>query len=263
MEIFIEMSELKDLFENGRWYHCFRYDGLVSNGTYDVEQYLPYYCFDENYTGQTVLDVGCADGYFSLWMKERGAARVCAVDSNKYDGSVAIDASQLNIKAYQQKYQTYEDDFKKFRTVYKKYGLRNANKLLLMGKLKGLDIEYHSGTIYDLKPYGEFDVVLCNDLLEHLRDPITAIEQLYLATKMKCILTVSSAMKSTWLTKGRPILTYQGHLSGGSFYSLSEAAVEAMCRMTGFKDIKVVSRFEMSNRMGLTKNNHFVVHATK
>ena len=37
------MSDLKELFEKGRWYHCFHHEGLKSNGTYDIEQYIKYY----------------------------------------------------------------------------------------------------------------------------------------------------------------------------------------------------------------------------
>ena len=257
------MEDLKPLFEQGKWYHCFRHLDLISNGAYDIERYIPHYGFDKDYAGKSVLDVGSSDGYFSIWLKEHGAARVCAVDSNKYDGSLAIQASNFNVKNYEQKYAQYVDDYTKFQQVYEKFGLSNSNKLLLMAKLKSLEVEFQTGTIYDLKPYGEFDVVLCNDLLEHLRDPITAIEQLYFATTEKCIITVSSAMKTNWFNRNQALLTYQGHVSGGSFYSLSEGSAIAMCKAAGFKDVHVASRFDMENRMHRVTNYHFVVHAFK
>jgi 2-polyprenyl-3-methyl-5-hydroxy-6-metoxy-1,4-benzoquinol methylase len=257
------MNDLKELFEKGKWYHCFRHESLISNGAWDVERYIDQYGFDRNYAGRTVLDVGSSDGYFSLWMKEHGAARVCAVDSNKYDGSPAIAASNFSIQNYEQKYAQYPDDYARFHAIYESYGLTTANKLLLMAKLKSLEVEFHNGTIYDLRPYGQFDVVMCNDLLEHLRDPITAIEQLYFAAQEKCIITVSSAMKTNWFNRGQAVLTYQGHISGGSFYSLSEASAIAMCKAAGFKDVRVVSRFKMENRMDRVSNPHFVLHAFK
>ena len=68
--------ELGDLFREGRWYHCIRHEGLVSNGTYDIERYLPHYQLDDDYSGKSVLDVGCADGFFSLLLKTRGAASI-------------------------------------------------------------------------------------------------------------------------------------------------------------------------------------------
>jgi 2-polyprenyl-3-methyl-5-hydroxy-6-metoxy-1,4-benzoquinol methylase len=257
------MSDLKELFEKGRWYHCFRYENLTSNGTYDIDQYLSHYKFDNDYRGKTVLDVGCSDGFFSLWMKERGAERVCAVDSNKYDGSLAFVPSNAFKDRHEVKYMQYAEDYARFRSVYEKFGLDNPNKLLLMSKLKALEVEFRTGTIYDLKEYGGFDVVMCNDLLEHLRDPITAIEQLYFATKEKCIITVSSAMKTGWFSRNIPLVTYQGHISGGSFYSLSEAGATAMCKAAGFSRVEIVSRFEMVNRSHNVKNSHFVIHAYK
>ena len=257
------MSDLKELFENGRWYHCFRHEGMTSNGTYDIEQYISHYKFENNYQGRTILDVGCSDGYFSIWMKEHGAQRVCGVDSNKYDGSLAFVPSNAFKEVHEEKYRKYADDIVRFGPTYKEFGLENSNKLILMAKLKGLEIDYRHGTIYDLSPYGEFDLVMCNDLLEHLRDPITAIEQLYFATREKCIITVSSAMKANWLTRNKVVLTYQGHISGGSFYRLSETAAKAMCKAAGFKKAEVVDRFDMLNRVHGVKNSHFVTHAYK
>ncbi len=257
------MEELELLFEQGKWYHCFRHQGLVSNGAYNIERYIHHYGFNKDYTGKTVLDVGSSDGYFSIWMKEHGAARVCAVDSNKYDGSLAIQASNFNVKNYEQKYAQYVDDYAKFQAVYERFGLHNSNKLLLIAKLKSLEIEFQTGTIYDLKPYGEFDVVMCNDLLEHLRDPITAIEQLYFATKESCIITVSSAMRTGWFNRNKAFLTYQGHVSGGSFYKLSEGSAIAMCRAAGFKEVLVISTFDMENLTHHVSNPHFVLHAFK
>lgn len=257
------MNELKDLFDKGKWYHCFRHEGLISNGVYDVEQYMHHYKFETDYEGQTVLDVGCADGYFSIWMKEHNASLVCAIDSNKYDGTLAIEPSLFSTKKYEQKYSLYAQDYAKFHKIYEQLGLYNPNKLLLMAKLKKLEIDYKTGTVYDLKPYGEFDLVMCNALLEHLRDPITAIEQLFHATKKKCIIAVSSAMKTSWFSRNKQILTYRGNVNGGSFFSLSESSVKAMCIAAGFKDVKIVSRFKMTNNVSHSKNYHFVVHAFK
>jgi len=253
--------DLRELFQDGKWYHCIRHDGLVSNGTFDIEPYLKHYHFDEDYSTRTVLDVGCADGFFSLLMKERGARRVCAIDSNKYDGSVAIDAALFNSEKFVQKYQSYVDDFVRFKEIYERYGLTTPNKLLLTARLKSLDIEYHTGTAYDLKPYGVFDVVLCNDLLEHLRDPITAIEQVFLATRHKAVFSVSAALKPSWFNRGKPVLVYKGHRSGGSFYSLSADAVRAMCRAAGFRDTRIVSRFKMKSRRDRSATYNCVIHA--
>jgi 2-polyprenyl-3-methyl-5-hydroxy-6-metoxy-1,4-benzoquinol methylase len=255
--------ELRSLFEDGIWYHCIRHNDLVSNGVYDIEKYLKYYGFDENYHGQTVLDVGCADGYFSLLMKERGADRVAAIDSNKFDGTVAIQPANFNKEVYSHKYMKYVDEFKHFKEIYEKYGLTNSNKLLLLAKLKGLQIEYHTGSVYDLSSYGTFDVVLCNDLLEHLRDPISAIEQVFFATRRKAIIAVSSVLKLNFFLQSAPLMQFQGHISGGSFYSISENALSSMCKAMGFSRVEIVSGFNMKNKIRNSPSYHVVAHAYK
>lgn len=257
------MDELKQIFEKGRWYHCFQYETLISNGTYDVANYIEHYGFEKDYSGKSVLDVGCSDGYFSVWMKQHGASRVLGVDSNKYDGSLAFAPSAAFKHLHEEKYSKYAGDYAEFHSFYEKMGLRNSNKLLLMNKLYGINVEFENGSIYDLAPFGEFDLVMCNDLLEHLRDPITAIEQLYFATREKCIITVSSALKTNWWDRKKPIARYQGHISGGSFFSLSVEAVRAMCASAGFIKSEVVSQFDMHNRRHGVPNRHFVIHAYK
>lgn len=257
------MSNINDLFEKGRWYHCFRYEDMVSNGTYDVEKYIHHYQFDDDYGGKTVLDVGCSDGYFSFWVKKNGAKRVLGIDSNKYDGSLAFVPANAFKHLHEEKYKLYSNDYLAFKSVYEDLGLDTPNKLLLMRKLTGLDVEYSNGSVYDLTPYGEFDIVMCNDLLEHLRDPISAVEQLYFSTKEKCIITVSSAMKTNWLDRNKPVAMYVAHESGGAFFNLSETAGMAICKSAGFRKVEVVSRFDMMNRRHRVTNPHFVLHAYK
>lgn len=260
------MNNLKELFEGGKWHHCFRHDDLISDGTYDVEKYIEYYKFDKDYKGKSVLDVGCSDGYFPLWMKEHGADKVSAVDSNKYDGSLAIETAEFDKHIYEQKYLQYSDDFNKYREVYEHYGLKNSNKLLLMASLKNLEVNFYTGTIYDLKPYGKFDIVLCNDLLEHIREPIVAIEQLYqaLADGGKCIITtIQMPFIQRILGRKKPILQFQGHINSGGYYKYSEASIIALCKAAGFKNTEIVSRFDMYNRKHKLDIPLFVAHAYK
>lgn len=78
-------KELQDkVRELGPWYQCFNLDGVLTNAadpTYPesrwqlIEPYVP-----KNLTGKTVLDIGCNAGYFSIKMKQRGAASVLGID---------------------------------------------------------------------------------------------------------------------------------------------------------------------------------------
>ena len=173
-------------------------------------------------------------------------------------------SSDLILIVYEKKYSQYAADYDRFHSIYDQYGLKDSNKLLLMSTLKKLEIEFHNGTIYDLASYGKFDLVMCNDLLEHLRDPITAIEQLYLATKGKCIITtVAPSPKEQLFARRKPILTYQGHLASGGYYIMTEASVIAMCKAAGFRKVEIVSRFAIFNKAHKVPVRLFVAHAYK
>ncbi len=89
--------------------------------------------------GKTVLDVGCSSGFFSLKMKELGAAYVLGVDAGEQP------------KAIEQ--------------------ARFAADTL------GLDVDFRTLSVYDLREIGrQFDLVLFMGVLYHLRHPLVALE---------------------------------------------------------------------------------------
>ncbi len=56
------------------WYHCIDLgDGVMAEGDYDMQRYLPAYRFPEDLRGKRVLDVGRASGFFSFEFERRGA----------------------------------------------------------------------------------------------------------------------------------------------------------------------------------------------
>jgi 2-polyprenyl-3-methyl-5-hydroxy-6-metoxy-1,4-benzoquinol methylase len=256
-------EELKIFFDEAHWYHCIKHENLVSKGIFDLDAVVHNYKFDKDYSEKTVLEIGPSDGYFSLLFKQRGAKLVTAIDSNQYNGEIAIDVSRKAVQSYKNKYKSYKEDFDSFDHIYKRYNLSTSNKLLFLAKLKNLDIEYKYGSIYDLKDIDQYDVVFSGDLLEHLRDPMSGIEQLYTKTKEKCIITVSSALErgARNFFYGGAYVKYVGNQAGGSFYQLSSEAVIAMCYAAGFSRVEVVSRFKLTNKRHNSRNKHFVIHA--
>jgi tRNA (mo5U34)-methyltransferase len=89
--------------------------------------------------GKTCLDVGCSSGFFSLKLKEMGAAYVLGVDSGEQTQAIA----QARFA---------------------------AEKL-------GLDVDFRVLSAYDLRVLGrEFDVVLFMGVFYHLRHPLLALE---------------------------------------------------------------------------------------
>src|SRR5579872_4504284 len=65
------------------WFHKIELaPGIVTPGWSDPKaDKLPYYGLPADLTGKRVLDVGCAEGFFSYEAERRGAKEVVAVDA--------------------------------------------------------------------------------------------------------------------------------------------------------------------------------------
>ncbi len=116
-------------------------DGSYTPGWSDPErEKLPYYGLPERLDGMRVLDVGCAEGYFTFECERRGAAEVIGIDS--FPGSVD-----------------------RFGIVKSVLGARCSAYLC---------------NVYDLsrRAFGTFDLVLFFGVLYHLRHPWLALEKL-------------------------------------------------------------------------------------
>jgi tRNA (mo5U34)-methyltransferase len=90
-------------------------------------------------TGQTVLDIGCNAGFYSLEMKRRGAALVVGIDSDPGYLAQARFAAEVN----------------------------------------GIDVEFRQLDVYQVARLGRrFDLVLFLGVLYHLRHPLLALDLL-------------------------------------------------------------------------------------
>jgi tRNA (mo5U34)-methyltransferase len=107
-------------------------------------------CLPKDLSGQTVLDVGCNAGFYSIEMKRRGASRVVGIDSQ--------------------------------RELIRQAGF--------VRKVLGLDIDYRRMSVYDLDPreLGQFDVTLALGLIYHCKHLVLALEKLFLITRHLLVL---------------------------------------------------------------------------
>ena len=249
----------QDIFEKGVWYHSFEYKKIKSKGTFDYSKKIKELNLPD-IKNKTVLDVGCSDGYFSYYFKNvLKAKKVLGVDFNKYDGTVNFDVLD-NFKKEQLDKHRGHHDYEILKEAYSELGLSDSNKFNLIKKVFELDIEYQQGSIYDLSNLQNFDVTFCGSLLEHLRDPITAIEQLYFKTNEFCIIDVSNPFTRLNFLQ-MPLLKYGG--ASGHFYRLSENAVKLIMERIGFKNIKIISRYKIKNLKHNNMQSHFVVYGEK
>ena len=233
------MAEVERL---GPWFHCIDLgDGLVTKSQSaigePVEHPRPTWesvkeCVPVDLTGQTVLDVGCNAGFYSIEMKRRGAARVLGLDSQR--------------------------DL-----------IRQAE---FVREVLGLDIEYERKSVYDLDPYamGQFDVTLALGLIYHCKHLVLALEKLFLITRRLLILETAiyppeKAPESFEYEEGgeRPTLHPLAYVENRpeakeavyNWFLPSTAALTALLKNVGFDEIEVLPT-ENSDRAVIACKKH-------
>ncbi len=113
-------------------------NGEVTKGMFDIRNILHEYKFPESLRGKRVLDVGCADGFFSFHFERLGAKEVVAID-------------------------TFENE--NFLYARKKLASKVKYKLIDVMDINPIDMGY-------------FDFVFCGTVLIHLSDPIYALKNI-------------------------------------------------------------------------------------
>lgn len=168
-------------------------------------------------SGQSVLDVGCNAGFYSIEMKRRGAARVLGIDAQR----------EL---------------------------IRQA---VFVRKVLGLDIDYQRMSVYDLDPreLGQFDVTLALGLIYHCKHLVLALEKLFLVTRELLVLETAiyppeEAPESFVYAEGgtRPKLhpiAYVENLPDAkeavfNWFLPSTAALTALLKNVGFDEVSVL-----------------------
>jgi len=165
----ISNEEIHEKINKVKWFQTFEVaPGIVTPGKFPVgeKKFLNQLKIDENLSGLKILDVGTLDGAVAFEFERRGAQ------------TFAMDIQDPN------------------RT-----GFNTAKEIL------NSNVEYKQGTVYDLtKLYDAetFDIVCFKGVYYHLKDPITAIEQVSDVTKINGKIIVA----------GEILLTYAESLDG-------------------------------------------------
>jgi tRNA (mo5U34)-methyltransferase len=132
--------------ELGQWFHNLDLGGVKTApdhflGDYPATKWQRFAnAIPADLRGKSVLDVGCNAGFYSIQMKQRGAERVVAIDTDE------------------------------------KY-LAQAR---FAARVSGADIEFRNLSVYRVSELHErFDLVLFMGVLYHLRHPLLALELLH------------------------------------------------------------------------------------
>jgi len=193
------------------WFHKIDLgSGLVTPGWSEpaVEK-LPYFGLPEDLSGMRVLDIGCAEGYFSFEAERRGASEVIGIDS-------------------------FPDSVRRFNICRDALGARAQAYLT---------------NVYDLgrRGFGTFDLVLYYGVNYHLRNPILALERIF-SVCSGTILMQSDSFEDPALGDRAASLFHPFGIESGPadnrqrdptvFWVPNAACVRAMLEHVGFVDIE-------------------------
>jgi tRNA (mo5U34)-methyltransferase len=221
------------------WYHTIELPGGVTTpGSFDHRPVVPHYGLPEDLSGQRVLDIGSWDGFWTFEMERRGGD-VTALDIGwlsasdlPRDSRVALEAAGIDVRIGQ--------------------GFDVAHHAL------GSKVQRLTGTVYDLDPdvLGQFDLVHLGDVLQHLRDPVLALQQIRRVVRGRAHIVDMYTDDFDALGRG-PLFSYQGAYTLNTWWSMSLEALGQIIVDAGFSDVRLQNTYEL----GRTNQGGFAPHA--
>jgi tRNA (mo5U34)-methyltransferase len=196
-----------------RWYHTIDLGhGVVTKGLDNTPVRLSRLRLPSSLSGQSVLDIGAWDGFFSFEAERRGASRVVATDYYSWHGLG-------------------------WATGQGKAGFELAREAI-GSRVEDVDLD-----VMDLSParLGTFDTVFFLGVLYHLPNPLLALERVAAVTKDLLVLETVVDMVGF----GRPAAAfYPGRELNGdptNWWGPNAAAVHGMLRTVGFNRIETIT----------------------
>ena len=216
------------------WYHTIDLpSGRRTPGAFDHRRLVPHYGIPEDLTGQRVLDIACADGFWSFEFERRGAT-VTALDI------ASTDDVDLPGPA---------------RTLARQRGLVDPLRdgLQLAHRLRRSTVELRAGSVYDLNPteFGTFDLVHFGDLLIHLRDPLRALEAVRSVTGGSALFSdcIDPYLDDSDIPGSR-LVRYFGGYNTACWWLPSLPGFAQWVADAGFSNVEVLTTYQLDGRTG-------------
>src|SRR3954466_15269631 len=223
------MTPLRAEVERYPWYHTLELaPGVVTDGMFDHRPVVDRFPLPADLRGLRCLDVATMDGYWAFEMERRGAASVAAID---LDNPENLDWP-ASLRAGHDK---SLDETKAERFTLAKDALGSNVRRVLM-------------SAYDLSPdLGTFDFVFCGDLLLHLKDPITPVENIRSVCTGTAVIV--NVIKKFRLYEKRPIAELDG-IDVFQWWLTNLAGLVRIVRAAGFAQVTPAEPFELPFRSG-------------
>jgi tRNA (mo5U34)-methyltransferase len=212
-------TNLKEAIASHIWYHTMELTpGVETPGYYDLRSIvdkLPW----PDVIGKRCLDVATFDGFLAFQMERRGAREVVAIDVDDYKDldwlpqRRAISGADLE-------------------------GMEPGRGFRIAADALDSKVERRGLNVYELSPetVGMFDVVVCGSLMQHLRDPLRALEAIRSVCTGWFMSMEMVRLGLSLLYPRRPLTQLIGHVDT---WTLPNAAGHArMLELAGFEVVK-------------------------
>jgi tRNA (mo5U34)-methyltransferase len=222
-------DQLRAEAQRYNWYHSIDLGGgVVTEGMFDHRPVLDVYPLPEDLSGLRCLDVATMDGFWAFEMEKRGAASVTALDLESPD--------QLDWPASLRK--DHDKDLDETK----------ADRFALAKRALGSNVERVLMSAYDLSPeLGMFDFVHCGDLLVHLKDPITPVENIRsVCTGSAVIVNVITKFR---LREKEPMAILDG-IDKFQWWTTNMAGLTRIVKSAGWSRVEETGTFELPFREG-------------
>jgi tRNA (mo5U34)-methyltransferase len=239
----MEAASLAEEVQKYPWYHTLDLgNGVVTTGMFDHREMVDNYMLPADLSGKRCLDVGTMDGFWAFEMERRGASEVYAIDVNdpdKLDWPASLRGATVKTI----------DETKTTRFELAREALNSkVNRQLY--------------SVYELSPdlFGTFDFVFCGDLLVHLKDPPTAVQNIRsVCTGMAVIV---NPIREFWFARNRPMAEFDG-IDNFEWWCTNLAGLKRLMIAAGFAKVEAGRPFKMPARIaGDWKGLRGVVRAT-
>lgn len=246
------------------WYHSIDLgQGVTTPGFVDRRPYVNEYGLPQDLSGKRCLDVGTWDGFWAFEMERRGAAEVVAIDiesSGDHDVprrlSVAgkhgsASSENLHAEASESSAPKRDPLRSKIDSYLNDAGVQAPGAGFAVAKeILGSKVERLILNVYHLTPerLGTFDIVFVSEVLLHLRDPQTALENIFSVTDDFAIVAEPFNPSLDGFTS--PLSEYIGTTVMGIWWMHSPKSIYRMMETAGFGPIQEVSRLKLNNRQG-------------
>jgi len=147
-------EDIQKIFQdNAPWYHWMSINGIEISDTRTSKAYQMWISqnIPKDLTNKTILDIGCADGFYSFLCESRNAKKIVAMDLESFDLS-------------------------KNKTIPPK---QNPNNFKILKNIINSKVEYKKLDIYDVQKLNQkFDYVLMYGIYYHLYDFVSALQKI-------------------------------------------------------------------------------------